>query len=127
MWCKPITKYQTGPVIVNIKPTSGSTMYWEWGIYFSVGTGDMCRVNGNPKEAKSRNRPILEENCVIETTNDLKLVWRLTFQKDNGPKCTVKATREQIGPENIFKCFSQVQTQIYENVCFCMSPEQLMG
>ena len=62
-----------------------------WGRFSSAGTGKLVRVDGKIDGAKYRT--ILEEN-LLESVKDLRLGWRFTFQQDNKPKYTVRATVE---------------------------------
>uniref|UniRef100_A0AAZ3SSX8 Tc1-like transposase DDE domain-containing protein n=1 Tax=Oncorhynchus tshawytscha TaxID=74940 RepID=A0AAZ3SSX8_ONCTS len=59
--------------------------------FSSSGTGKLFRIEGMMDGAKYRE--ILEGN-LFQSTRDLRLGQRLTFQQDNDPKHTAKATLE---------------------------------
>ena len=56
-----------------------------------AGTGILVRIEGMMDGAKYRE--ILEGN-LFQSSRDLRLGLKLTFQQDNDPKHTAKATRE---------------------------------
>ena len=62
-----------------------------WGCLSAVGIGKLVRVEGKMDGAKYRD--ILEQN-LYHSVCDLRLAWRFTFQQDNDPKHTAKATLE---------------------------------
>ncbi len=64
-----------------------------WGCFSSAGTGKLVRVDGKMDGAKYR--AILEEN-LLQSAKDLRLGWRFTFQHDNDPKHTARATIERV-------------------------------
>ena len=57
--------------------------------FSSAGTGKLVRIEGMMDGAKYRE--ILEGN-LFQSSRDLRLGQRFTFQQDNNPKHTVKAT-----------------------------------
>ena len=62
-----------------------------WGCFSAAGTGKLVRVEGKIDGAKYRD--VLEQN-LCQSTCDLRLGWRFTFQQDKDPKHTDKATLE---------------------------------
>ena len=56
-----------------------------------AGTGRLVRIEGKTNGAKYRE--ILDEN-LFQSTQDLRLGRRFTFQQDNNPKHTAKTTQE---------------------------------
>ena len=61
-----------------------------WGCCSSAGTGKLARIEGMMDGAKYRE--ILEGN--LFQSSDLRLGRRFSFQQDNDPKHTAKATLE---------------------------------
>ena len=59
------------------------------GTFSSAGTGKLVRIEGMMDGAKYRE--ILERN-LFQSSRDLRLGRRFTFQQDNDPKHTAKAT-----------------------------------
>ena len=68
------------------------------GCFSSARTEKLVRVNGEMDGAKYR--AILEEN-LLEFAKDLRLGWRFTFQQDNDPKHTARATMEWFTSKHI--------------------------
>ena len=62
-----------------------------WGCFSSAGTGALVRIKGKMDEVKYRKIP--KEN-LLPSARKLKLGRKFTFQHDNDPKHTVKATLE---------------------------------
>ena len=62
-----------------------------WGCFSSAGTGKLVRIEGMMDGAKYRD--IFEGN-LFQSSRDLRLGRRFTFQQDNDPKHTAKATLE---------------------------------
>ena len=62
-----------------------------WGCFSAEGTGELVRVQGIMDGAQYRQ--ILDEN-LFKSACDLKLGIRFTFQQDNDPKHTARATKE---------------------------------
>ena len=60
-----------------------------WGCFSSAGTGKMVRMESMMDGAKYRE--ILERN-LFQSSKELRLGWRFTFQQDNDPKHTAKET-----------------------------------
>ena len=58
-----------------------------WGGFLAAGTGRIVRIEGKMNRAKYRE--ILDEN-LLQSSQDLRLGRRLTFQQDNNPKHTAK-------------------------------------
>ncbi len=61
------------------------------GVFSAAGTGRLVRVEGQMNGAKYSD--ILNEN-LFHSTPYLRLGQRFTFQHDNDPKNTAKATQE---------------------------------
>ena len=80
----------------TMKHGSGSIMLW--GCFSSAGTGKPDRVDGKRDGAKYRT--ILEEN-LLKSAKDLRLGWKFTFQQDNKPKHTARATMEWFRSKHI--------------------------
>ena len=75
--------------ILTVKHGGGSIMLWR---FFSLaGTGKRVRIEGMMDGTK--NREILAGNLFL-SSRDLRLGRRFTFQQDNDPKHTAKATLE---------------------------------
>ena len=62
-----------------------------WGCFSSAGTGKLARIEGMMDGAKYRK--IIEGN-LFQSSRDLRLGRRFTFQQDNNHKHTAKATPE---------------------------------
>uniref|UniRef100_A0AAZ3SNY7 Transposase n=1 Tax=Oncorhynchus tshawytscha TaxID=74940 RepID=A0AAZ3SNY7_ONCTS len=62
-----------------------------WGCFSTAGIGRLVRIEGKMNGAKYRE--ILDEN-LLQSTQDLRLGRRFTFQQDNDPKHTAKTTQE---------------------------------
>ena len=86
MSCANPTPLNTIPIA---KRGGGSILLW--GCFSLAGTGKQVRIEGMIDGAKYRE--ILEGN-LFQSSRDLRLGWRFTFQQDNDPKHTVKATLE---------------------------------
>ena len=82
--------------ISTVKHGGGSIMLW--GCFSSAGTGKLVWVDGKMDGAKYRT--ILEEN-LLESAKDLRLGRRFTFQQDNKPKHTARATMEWFKSKHI--------------------------
>ena len=61
------------------------------GCFAAAGTGRLVRIEGKMKRAKKRE--ILGKN-LLQSTQDLRLGQRFTFQQDNDLKHTAKTTQE---------------------------------
>ena len=81
IWRKP-------GIIPTVKHGGGNIMLW--GCFSATGTGRLVRMEGTMNGAKYRE--ILDEN-LLQSAQDLRLVWRFTFQQDNDPKHTAKTTQ----------------------------------
>ena len=79
----------TLPMIPTVKHGGGSTMLW--GCFSSAGSGYLLRIEGMMDDAKYRE--ILEGN-LFQSSRNLRLGRRFTFQQENYPKHTAKATLE---------------------------------
>uniref|UniRef100_A0AAZ3S626 Transposase n=2 Tax=Oncorhynchus tshawytscha TaxID=74940 RepID=A0AAZ3S626_ONCTS len=82
VWRKPGT-------IPMVKHGGGSIMLW--GCFSVAGTGRVCRIEGKMNGAKYRE--ILDEN-LLQSSQDLRLGRRFTFQQDNDPTHTAKTTQK---------------------------------
>lgn len=89
VWRKPNTSHHPKNTIPTVKHGGGSIMLW--GCFSAAGTGKLVRVEGKMDGAKYRD--ILEQN-LFTSVSDLRLGRRFTFQQDNDPKHTAKATLE---------------------------------
>ena len=76
--CHVWRKRGTIPTVMH---GGGSIMLW--GCFSVAGAGRQVRIKGKMNGAKYRE--ILDEN-LLQSTQDLKLWQRLTFQQDNNPK-----------------------------------------
>ena len=83
VWRKPGT-------IPTVKH-GGSIMLW--GCFSSAGTERLVRIDGKMNGAKYRE--VLNEN-LIQSTQDLRLGRRFTFQQDNDPKHTAKTMQDRL-------------------------------
>ena len=71
-----------------------------WGCFSSAGSGGLVRIEATMDGAKYRK--ILEEN-LLPSARKLKLGRKFSFQHDNHPKHTAKATLEWLRNKKI-KC-----------------------
>ena len=69
-----------------------------WGCFSAAGTGRLVRTEGTMNGAKYRQ--ILEEN-LLHSIKDFGLRQILTFQQDNNPKHTAKATLKWLQKKNM--------------------------
>ena len=74
--------------ISTVKHGGGNML---WGCFSVAGTGRLVRTEVTMNGAKYRQ--ILDENK-FQTANNLTMGQRFTFQQDNDPKRTTKATLE---------------------------------
>ncbi|CDQ95848.1 unnamed protein product [Oncorhynchus mykiss] len=81
VWRKPGT-------IPTVKHGGGSIMLW--GCFSAAGTGRLVRIEGKMNGPKYRE--ILDEN-LLQSTQDLRLGQRFTFQQNKDPKHTAKTTQ----------------------------------
>ena len=84
VWCKPNTSHHPENTIPTVNHDGGSIMLW--GCFSLTGTGKLFRIEGMMDGAKYRE--------ILESSRDLRLGRRCTFQQDNGPKHAAKATLE---------------------------------
>ena len=89
VWQKTNNAHHPEHTIPTVKDGGGSIMLW--GCFSSAGTGKLVRVDG--KMGGAKYRAILEGN-LLESAIDLRLGRRFTFQQDNNPKHTARATME---------------------------------
>uniref|UniRef100_A0AAZ3PFP1 Tc1-like transposase DDE domain-containing protein n=1 Tax=Oncorhynchus tshawytscha TaxID=74940 RepID=A0AAZ3PFP1_ONCTS len=89
VWRKPGT-------IPLVKHGGGSIMLC--GCFSAAGTGRLVTIEGKMNGAKYR--PILDEN-LLQSTQDLRLGRRFTFQQDNNLKHTSKTTQEWVQDKHL--------------------------
>ena len=89
VWRRPGTEFAPHNTIPTVKHGGGSIMLW--GCFSAEGTGELVRVQGIMDGTQYRQ--ILNEN-LFKSARDLKLGRRFTFQQDNDPKHTARATKE---------------------------------
>ena len=85
---KPSTAHRPSNTIPTVKHGGGSIMLW--GCFSVAETGTIVRIEVTMNGAKYRQ--ILEN--LLHSAKDLRLQQRFTFQQDNDPKQTAKATLE---------------------------------
>ena len=90
--------------IRTVKHGGGIIMLW--GCFSATGSGRLVRIEEKINGVKYRE--ILDEN-LLQSTQDLRLGQRFTFQQDNDPKHTAKTTQEWLWDKsfNVFKWPSQ--------------------
>ena len=71
----------------RVKHSGGSIMLW--GCFSAAGTGRQVRIQAKMNRAKYRE--ILDEN-LLQSTQDLRLGRRFTFQQNNDPKHRAKTS-----------------------------------
>ena len=96
VWQKTNTVHDPEHTIPTVKHGVGSIMLW--GCFSSAGTGKLVWVDGKMDGAKYRTS--LEEN-LWESAKNLRLGRRFTFQQDNNPKHTARATMEWFRSKHI--------------------------
>ena len=69
-----------------------------WGCFSAAGTGGLVRVEGKLNRLKYSD--ILNE-ILVQSTQDLRLCRRFTFQQDNDPKHTAKTTQEWLRDNSV--------------------------
>jgi hypothetical protein len=74
--------------IQTVKHGGGSIMLW--GCFSSAGTGRLVRIEGVMNRTKYRE--IVDEN-LLQSSQDLRLGRRFTFQQDSDLKHTAKTTQ----------------------------------
>jgi hypothetical protein len=89
VWRKPNTSHHPENTIPTVKRGGGSIMLWR--CFSLAGTETLVRIEGMMDGTKYRE--ILEGN-LFQSYRDLRLGRRFTFQQDNDPKHTAKATLE---------------------------------
>ena len=87
-----------------------------WGCFSSVGTGKLVRIEGMMDRAKYRE--ILEGN-LFQSSRDLRLGRRFTFQQENDAKHTAKTTLEWFKGKhlNVLECLVKAQNSIQLRIC----------
>ena len=68
-----------------------------WGCSSAAGTGRLVRIEG---KMKMKYREIFDEN-LLQSTQDLRLGRRFTFQQDNNPKHTAKTMQEGLWDKSL--------------------------
>ena len=101
--------YLLANTIPTLKHGGGSFMLW--GCFSEAETGGLVRIKGKMNGAKYRE--ILDEN-LFQSTQDLRLGRRFTFQQDNDPKHTTKTTQEGLWDKslNVLE-WPRAQTQLH--------------
>uniref|UniRef100_A0AAZ3P0S6 Tc1-like transposase DDE domain-containing protein n=1 Tax=Oncorhynchus tshawytscha TaxID=74940 RepID=A0AAZ3P0S6_ONCTS len=89
VWRKPGT-------IPTVKNGGGSIMLW--GCFSAAGTGRLVRIEGKMNGAKYRESR--DEN-LLQSTQDLRLGQRFTFQQDHDPKHTAKTMQEWLRDKSL--------------------------
>uniref|UniRef100_A0AAZ3RKE9 Transposase n=1 Tax=Oncorhynchus tshawytscha TaxID=74940 RepID=A0AAZ3RKE9_ONCTS len=84
VWRKPGT-------IPTVKHGDGSITLW--GYFSAAGTGRLVRIEGKMNGATYREK-------LLQSTQELRLGSRFTFQQNNDPKHTAKATHEWLWDES---------------------------
>ena len=102
---KPNTSHHPENTIPTVKHGVGSIMLW--GCFSLAGTEKLVRIEGMMGNSW-KYREILEGN-LFQSSRDLRLGRRYTFQQDNDPKHTAKATLEWFKGKhlNVFEWPSQ--------------------
>ena len=99
VWHKPNTSHHPKNTIPTV--THGGSSIMLWVCFSSAGTGKLVRIEGLMDGAKYR---VIMDGNLFQSSRDLRLGWRFTFQQDNDPKHTAKATLECRGrPIMIFQ------------------------
>jgi hypothetical protein len=103
-WRKPNTSHHPENTIPTVKHGGGSINLW--GCFSSAGTFKLVRIEGMMDGTKYKES--LEGN-LFQFSRDLRLERRFTFQQDNDPKHTAKATLEWFKGKhlNVMECPSQ--------------------
>ena len=99
VWRKPNISYHPESTIHTVKHGGGSIMLWR--CFSLAGTEKLLRIEGMMDGAKYRES--LEGN-LFQSSRDLRLGQRFTFQQDKDPKHTAKATLEWFKGGLTFKC-----------------------
>ena len=86
VWHKPNTSLHPENTIPTVKHVCGSIMLW--GCFSSTGTGKLVRIEGMMDGTKYTE---MIEGNLFQSSRDLRLGRRFTFQQDNDPKHTAKA------------------------------------
>ena len=89
VWRKLNTSHHPEKTIPTVKHGGVSLMLWR--CFSLAGTGKLVRIEGMMDGAKYRE--ILEGN-LFQSSRDLRLGRKFTFQQDKDPKHTAKATLE---------------------------------
>ena len=93
---KPNTAHHPKNTILTVKHGGGNIMLW--GCFSSAGTVALLGIEG--KMDGEKYRKIREEN-LLPCARKLKLGRKFTFQHDNNPKHTTKATLEWLRNKKI--------------------------
>ena len=96
IWEKPSTPHHPSNTIPTMKHGGGSIMLW--GCFTVARTGRLVRMEGTMNGAKYRQ--IFEWNQ-LQSAKNLRLQQRFTFQQDNDPNHTAKATLEWLQNKNV--------------------------
>ena len=98
--CKALCLQNTAHHPSNTIPTvkHGGSSIMLWGCFSAAETGSLVRIEGTMNGAKYRQ--IFDEN-LLQSANNLRMGRRFTFQQDNDPKHTAKATLEWLYNKNV--------------------------
>ena len=96
IWRKLSTAHYPSNTIPTMKHGGGSIMLS--GCFSAAKTARLVRIEGTMNGAKYRQ--ILQEN-LLQSIKDLRLWRRFTFQQDNDPKHTAKATLQWLQNKNV--------------------------
>uniref|UniRef100_A0A9J8CVQ7 Transposase Tc1-like domain-containing protein n=1 Tax=Cyprinus carpio carpio TaxID=630221 RepID=A0A9J8CVQ7_CYPCA len=83
VWKKPGTAHHLSNTVPTVKHSGGSIMLW--GCFSAAGTGRLLNA--------AKYSDVLDEN-LLQSSQDLRLGRRFTFQQDNDPKHKAKIMKE---------------------------------
>uniref|UniRef100_A0A4W5JLA6 Tc1-like transposase DDE domain-containing protein n=1 Tax=Hucho hucho TaxID=62062 RepID=A0A4W5JLA6_9TELE len=90
------TAHHLANTIPMVEHGGGSIILW--GCFLAAGSGRLVRIEG--KMNGERYREILDEN-LLQSTQDLRLGRRFTFQQDNDPKHIAKTMQEWLRDKSL--------------------------
>ena len=100
VWHNPNTSNHPENTIPTVNHGGGSIMLR--GCFSSAGTGKLDRIEGMMNGTEYRE---IHEGHLFQSSRDLRLGQKFTFQQDNDPKHTAKAT---------LKCFKGKHLNVLE-------------